>query len=88
MTFNEEQQNQCYYILRECAKHHIQIRLYVITQFIYIYIKKKELCLSYIPIYSYIKYIHTQFSSLIIVDYMHGLTSVSFALFQLSVRHN
>jgi hypothetical protein len=34
---------------------------------------------------SYIKMVHTLFSSLIIIDYLHGITSVSFALFQLTV---
>jgi len=35
MSFTEEQQNQCYSILRECTKHHIQILWYVIRLFFF-----------------------------------------------------
>lgn len=34
---------------------------------------------------SYIKNIRKLFSTLILVDYLHGITSVTFALFQLTV---
>ncbi|XP_025406273.1 uncharacterized protein LOC112680402 [Sipha flava] len=42
----------------------------------------------HIFILDYIKRIHKLFTSLIIVDYLHGITSLSFALFQITTSKN